>query len=52
MDLLQLVTRRLETEGGWDQAVMNECIFFPNRPGYKVGRLEAGRGWPPGAAAH
>ncbi|GAB4813747.1 hypothetical protein N2152v2_000793 [Parachlorella kessleri] len=34
-DLLDLVIYRLETEGGWDQAVFNECIFFPNRPGYK-----------------
>ena len=29
----------METENGWDQALFNECIFFPNRPGYKVGVL-------------
>lgn len=26
----------METENGWDQALYNECIFFPSRPGYKV----------------
>jgi hypothetical protein len=36
MDLLELLIHRLETEGGWDQALFNEVIFFPNRPGYKV----------------
>lgn len=35
MDLLNLVIHRVETENGWDQALFNECIFFPSRPGYK-----------------
>jgi hypothetical protein len=27
---------RVETENGWDQALFNECIFFPNSPRNKV----------------
>ncbi|PSC74665.1 glycosyltransferase CAZy family GT77 [Micractinium conductrix] len=34
-DLLDKIIYRVETENGWDQALFNECIFFPNRPGYK-----------------
>jgi arabinosyltransferase len=26
------VVYRVETENGWDQALFNECIFFPNSP--------------------
>lgn len=36
MDLLNKVIHRVETENGWDQALFNECIFFPSHPGYKV----------------
>lgn len=36
MELLIKLTHRLETEGGWDQALFNECIFFPNSPRNKV----------------
>jgi hypothetical protein len=36
MDLLDKVINHLETRGGWDQAVFNECIFFPNSPINKV----------------
>jgi hypothetical protein len=36
MDLLDKVIYRIETEAGWDQALFNECIFFPNSPGNKV----------------
>ena len=36
MELLEKVIYRVETENGWDQALFNECIFFPNHPGYKV----------------
>jgi hypothetical protein len=35
-ELLDKIIYRVETENGWDQALFNECIFFPNRPGYKV----------------
>lgn len=35
MELLEKVIYRVETENGWDQALFNECIFFPNHPGYK-----------------
>jgi hypothetical protein len=34
-DLLDKLIYRVETENGWDQALFNECIFFPSRPGYK-----------------
>ncbi|KAL4858268.1 Arabinosyltransferase RRA2 [Chlorella vulgaris] len=34
-ELLDKIIYRVETENGWDQALFNECIFFPNRPGYK-----------------
>ena len=44
-ELLEKIIYRVETENGWDQALFNECIFFPNRPGYKVGgRPGAGAG--------
>lgn len=36
MDLINKVIHRVEDEGGWDQALFNECIFFPSHPGYKV----------------
>lgn len=32
MDLLTKLIHRVETENGWDQALFNECIFFPNSP--------------------
>ena len=32
IDLLDKVIHRVETENGWDQALFNECIFFPNSP--------------------
>ena len=35
-ELLEKIIYRVETENGWDQALYNECIFFPSRPGYKV----------------
>ncbi|KAL4430612.1 hypothetical protein ABPG77_005852 [Micractinium sp. CCAP 211/92] len=31
-DLLDKLIYRVETENGWDQALFNECIFFPNSP--------------------
>lgn len=34
MALIDLVIARVENENGWDQALFNECIFFPSRPGY------------------
>lgn len=36
MDLIDKIIHRVETENGWDQAIFNECIFFPSHPGYKV----------------
>jgi hypothetical protein len=36
MDLLDKLIHRVETESGWDQALFNECIFFPNSPQNKV----------------
>jgi hypothetical protein len=36
VDLLEKVISRVETENGWDQALFNECIFFPNSPKNKV----------------
>jgi len=36
MDLLDKLIHRVETENGWDQALFNECIFFPNSPQNKV----------------
>lgn len=44
-DLLDKLIYRVESENGWDQALFNECIFFPNSPGNKVGGGSA-----PGAA--
>lgn len=38
-ELLDKIIYRVETENGWDQALFNECIFFPSRPGYKVSGL-------------
>jgi arabinosyltransferase len=32
LDLLAMVVHRVETENGWDQALFNECIFFPSSP--------------------
>jgi hypothetical protein len=32
MALLDKVIMAVETTGGWDQALFNECIFFPNSP--------------------
>jgi hypothetical protein len=34
LDTLQLVFQRIAAEHGWDQALFNEVIFFPSRPGY------------------
>lgn len=34
MDLLDRLVQRVETENGWDQALFNEVIYFPSRPGY------------------
>ena len=34
LDTLRLVFDRIEKEKGWDQALFNEVIFFPSRPGY------------------
>lgn len=34
LDVLRLVFERIEKEHGWDQALFNEVIFFPSRPGY------------------
>ena len=36
MALLKKLIARLESEGGWDQALFNECIFFPNSPSNTV----------------
>ena len=36
MELLDKLIHRIETENGWDQALFNECIFFPNSPTNKV----------------
>ena len=33
LELLEKVIYRVETENGWDQALFNEVIFFPNHPG-------------------
>lgn len=35
MDLLDKLIYRVETENGWDQALFNECIFFPSSPSNK-----------------
>lgn len=32
--VLRLVFERIETEHGWDQALFNEALFLPSRPGY------------------
>lgn len=32
MALLKKLIEKIETDGGWDQALFNECIFFPNSP--------------------
>lgn len=34
LNVLKLVFERIEKEHGWDQALFNEVIFFPSRPGY------------------
>jgi arabinosyltransferase len=34
LDTLRLVFDRIANEHGWDQALFNEVIFFPSRPGY------------------
>lgn len=34
MDVLKTVFHRIKVEHGWDQALFNEVIFFPSRPGY------------------
>ncbi|KAK2080581.1 hypothetical protein QBZ16_000435 [Prototheca wickerhamii] len=36
MDLIDKVIERVEGEGGWDQAIFNEVIFFPSHPNYKA----------------
>lgn len=36
MALLDKLIKRLESEGGWDQALFNECIFFPSSPSNTV----------------
>ena len=38
MALLDKLIYRVESENGWDQALFNECIFFPNSPKNKVGK--------------
>ncbi|KAJ7519382.1 hypothetical protein O6H91_20G036000 [Diphasiastrum complanatum] len=35
IELLDRVTARLSKEKAWDQAVFNEELFFPSRPGYE-----------------
>lgn len=35
MDVLSLVFDRIKTEHGWDQALFNEVLFLPSRPGYR-----------------
>ena len=42
LERLAKVADRVETEGGWDQAVFNEAIFFPSSPRNEVG---LGGGW-------
>eukprot|EP00892_Ulva_mutabilis_P003675 jgi/Ulvmu1/167/UM001_0171.1 len=34
MDVLNLVFDRIKAEHGWDQALFNEVLFLPSRPGY------------------
>jgi arabinosyltransferase len=34
LDVLHMVFDRIKKEHGWDQALFNEVIFFPSRPGY------------------
>lgn len=34
MDVLDLVFERIKAEQGWDQALFNEVLFLPSRPGY------------------
>jgi hypothetical protein len=46
LELLEKVADRVETEGGWDQAVFNEAIFFPSSPRNEVGWAAVGcLGW-------
>jgi len=35
IELLDRVVDRLSKEKAWDQAVFNEVLFFPSRPGYE-----------------
>lgn len=35
LDLLNKIIARVESEKGWDQAIFNEVIFMPSRPGYE-----------------
>ena len=44
LELLEKVADRVETEGGWDQAVFNEAIFFPSSPRNEVCWV-VGVGW-------
>lgn len=45
-ELLDKLIYRVETENGWDQALFNECIYFPSSPANKVrGGLATGGGW-------
>lgn len=34
LDVLNLVFDRIKAEHGWDQALFNEVLFLPSRPGY------------------
>ena len=34
LDVLKTVFDRIKAEHGWDQALFNEVVFFPSRPGY------------------
>lgn len=38
LDLLNKIIQRVESEKGWDQAIFNEVIFMPSRPGYEASR--------------
>ena len=35
IEVLDRVTDKLSKQGGWDQAVFNEVLFYPSHPGYE-----------------
>ncbi|CAO2832535.1 unnamed protein product [Amaranthus hypochondriacus] len=35
IEVLDRVTEKLSKEGGWDQAVFNQVLFYPSHPGYE-----------------